>query len=135
MRLDSCESDFGCLPARMIHQSGPIHNHPQYPQSLSYPLARCHMLRQNPPVLASYANIVPDCACTYSVRMVPSQGESGCARQYLFLEKASIEFMFLIGTRPAPNKGKGRAGKGKQGQQDRPRRADLSDACRPPVGR
>ena len=31
LRLDSCESDFGCLPARMIHQSCPImsiHNHP-----------------------------------------------------------------------------------------------------------
>ena len=24
----------------------------------------------------------------------------GCARQYLFLEKGLIEFMFLIGTRP-----------------------------------
>ena len=54
LSLDICESDFGCLPARMIHQSCPftiIHNHPRS-SPIQLPDATCS---QSPPVLAAYA--------------------------------------------------------------------------------
>ena len=93
------------VPARSDDSS--IMSYSQSPTIISYPIhlpdatcfAKTRLFLLHTQMLCL---IVPDCACTYSVRMVPSQGDSGYARQYLFLEKALIEFMFLIGTRPAP---------------------------------
>ena len=99
----------------------------QVPFTIHLPDATCFAQTRLFLLRTVYANVVPDCACTYSVRMVPSQGDFGYARQYLFLEKASIEFMFLIGTRPAPEKREGMDRKG----ETRPSKIDREEPICP----